>query len=174
MQLQPMDIAIACFLGRVPGATYASVANALGVSVSTAHKGADRLAQAGLLQAFERRVNRKALLEFIEHGVRYAFPTTIGERRRRGVPTAHAGPDLAAQIVADEPLVWPDDSSNVIGKTIEPLYNKAPALRGRCPDVYAMLADVDAVRVGRARERVLAMQALRQWLYGAEMAVAGA
>jgi DNA-binding Lrp family transcriptional regulator len=174
MQLQPIDIAIACFLGRMPGATYASVADALGVSVSTAHKGADRLVRSGLVQELGRRVNRRALLEFIEHGVRYAFPTVIGERRRRGVPTAHAGPDLAAQIVSDEPLVWPDDSSSVVGKTIEPLYEKAPALRDRCPDVYAMLADIDAVRVGRVRERQLGMQALRQRLYGAEMAAAGA
>lgn len=174
MYLQPVDIAIACFLGRVPGATYASVAEALGVSVSTAHKGSDRLIRSGLLRELGRSVNRRALLEFIEHGVRYAFPTEIGERRRRGVPTAHAGPDLAVQIVADEPLVWPDESSDVVGKTIEPLYDKAPALRNRCPDVYAMLADVDAVRVGRARERLLGMQALKKRLYGVAMVAVGA
>jgi DNA-binding Lrp family transcriptional regulator len=174
MQLQPTDIAIACFLGRMPGATYASIAGGLGVSVSTAHKGADRLIHSGLVQEFGRRVNRRALLEFIEHGVRFAFPAEIGEKRRRGVPTAHAGPDLAGQIVADEAFVWPDASSDVVGKTIEPLYDKAPTLRDRCPDVYAMLANVDAVRIGRSRERLLAMQALRQRLYGAEVVAAGA
>lgn len=174
MQLQPVDIAIACFLGKTPGATYASIADALGVSVSTAHKGADRLVRSGLLQDVGRRVNRNALLEFIEHGVRYAFPSEIGERRRRGVPTAHAGPDLAGQIVAEVPLVRPDEKSDVVGRTIEPLYDKAPALRNGCPDVYAMLADVDAVRVGRVRERLLAMQALKHRLYDVEMAAAGA
>ena len=73
---------------------------------------------------------------------------------------------MANEIVADEPLVWPDESGDAVGKAITPLVPKASALRHQWPTVYAMLADVDAIRVGRARERELGVAALKRHMYG--------
>ncbi len=165
MGLQSSDVAIACFLAAVPGATFERIADGLGMSLSTAHKGVRRLSEAGLVNA-RRRINRHAFLEFVEHGFGYVFPARVGERRQRGVPTAYAGPDLANEIIADEPLVWPDESGDAVGKAITPLVPKASALRHQWPAVYAMLADVDAIRVGRARERELGVAALKRHMYG--------
>ena len=45
-----------------------------------------------------------------------------------------------------------------------PLYRAAIHLPERCPSVYESLALVDALRVGRARERKLAAEALAEKL----------
>jgi hypothetical protein len=154
------DIAIAVFLAERPNATFDNIARTLSISLSTAHTGVARLRDSKLMLPHGRRVNRSALLEFIEHGLRYVFPATPG-RLVRGVPTAHSGPVLADTITADEQYVWPSSHGSVQGRAITPLIPKAAELAQRAPDTYAALSLVDAVRVGRARERRLALEALR-------------
>ena len=46
------------------------------------------------------------------------------------------------------------------GVSLEPLYKTAPAAALRDPGFYEMLALIDAIREGRARERKLAEKAL--------------
>ena len=126
-----------------------------------------RLEAAGLVRATadgtRRVVNRRALLEFLEHGVKYAFPGVLGPATR-GVPTAHAGPVLAAAVIAETPVVWPDASGTAEGPALRPLLPKAAALAGRTPRTYALLTAVDALRVGRVREQRLAGAYLREQL----------
>ncbi|HJS46565.1 MAG TPA: hypothetical protein VJ773_01125 [Gemmatimonadales bacterium] len=128
------------------------------MSPSVLHGAVRRLGLAGLLLPGTRQPNRSALLEFIEHGVRYAFPGTLGPVSR-GVPTAHAGPDLAGTVVG-EPVVWASAEGASVGAAVAPLHPRADRLPELAPDVYAALALVDALRVGRARERTLAREAL--------------
>lgn len=45
-----------------------------------------------------------------------------------------------------------------------PLYEGAPGLVSRSPALYELLALVDAVRVGRARERRIAIELLQEKL----------
>ena len=54
------------------------------------------------------RLNRSALLEFLLHGIRFAFPAEKGALTR-GVPTGYAAPPLQQFIAAgdDPPPVWP-------------------------------------------------------------------
>jgi hypothetical protein len=47
------------------------------------------------------------------------------------------------------------------GQSLVPLYPAAPRLAGRVPDLYDLLTLVDAIRVGRARERSRAAALLR-------------
>jgi hypothetical protein len=47
---------------------------------------------------------------------------------------------------------------------VTPLYAAAVRLPERCPSLYESLALVDALRVGQARERKLAVEALAQKL----------
>lgn len=160
--LRPQDVAVAAHLLQVPAATYSVLADNLGISSSTAHEAVRRLVSSGLVRVdgSARRVNRNAFLEFLEHGVRYVFPGSIGPRTR-GVPTAHSGPALALDIVLDEPVVWPDPSGKAIGASITPLVPKAAQLAGRFPETYEFLTAIDALRIGRARERSLAMNYIR-------------
>ena len=69
--------------------------------------------------------------------------------------------ELVDHIVAEDVLVWPSISGQSMGRAIAPLYPRAAELPHRCPSVYQSLALVDALRVGRARERKLALEAIR-------------
>jgi hypothetical protein len=106
------------------------------------------------------------LREFIEHGVRYAFPAQVG-KQTRGVPTAHSAPLLANQIDAVDAFVWPasEGAARINGLTVLPLYANAPMLAESSPETYNAVALVDVFRVGRTRERGLAALALERLMY---------
>jgi hypothetical protein len=156
------DIAIAIMLVQENDPIYEQIALELGISQSTAHAGVARLRRAGLLlPGRKKRVDRLALLEFLEHGLRYVFPAFPGATRL-GIPTAHSGPVLAALIDAgDESYVWPSREGTVRGFAIEPLLPSMDRIARDSPAMYAALSLVDALRVGSARERELASRELR-------------
>ena len=93
--------------------------------------------------------------------MKYAFPATRGGVTR-GVPTSYAATPLSRLIVAsaDLPPVWPHSEGSVRGVSLEPLYRSAPAAALRDPALYELLALIDAIRDGRARERKLAEEEL--------------
>ena len=81
----------------------------------------------------------------------------------RGMPTAHAAPPLRDQLAAsDAPApVWPDPEGTVRGEEFAPLYRSVPQAARADERLYELLALVDALRGGRARERELAVKELR-------------
>jgi len=160
--LRPVDLAVALRLTFEPGERYESLAQVLGVSLSTAHQSVGRLESAGLLSA-GRQANRGALFEFLAHGVRYAFFAQVGPETR-GVPTAHSAPPLDKEIVSDETYVWPSARGQARGTALAPLYASAERLPQTDPRLYRTLALVDAIRVGRSRERKLALEHLEALL----------
>ncbi len=168
MQLKALDLLVCLELASTPGArrTYADLGAAVGLSASEADKAVMRASRAGLLQPSAELdgkpyPNVHALFEFLEHGVRYAFFAVPG-RVTRGMATAHSAAPLNAllQSGADLPFVWPDPEGETRGQAIEPLYPSVPAAARRNASLYEMLALVDALRCGGARERKLALQEL--------------
>lgn len=162
--LRPSDVGVALSLVEYPGASYEQLHDVLGISRSNAHAAVRRLRQAGLVRQDERVVVRSNLLEFLVHGVRYAFPGFLGASAK-GVPTSHAGPVLSHDIVAEDAVVWPSTDGSVFGRSLPPLVPKATELPERSPSVYALMTLVDALRVGRIRERRLAAERLRARVY---------
>ncbi|WP_296619994.1 hypothetical protein [Marivirga sp.] len=116
---------------------------------------------AGLLFGEEKEVMRQGFLDFLTYGVRYAFPQQPGPIVR-GVPTAHSAEPLAGQINSDEPYVWPSAFGKVRGHGIAPLYPKAVDAALQDPQLHEVLSLIDALRVGRARERNLALEELKK------------
>jgi hypothetical protein len=165
--LHPVDIPVALHLATSPRASYATLADDLSLSVSTAHDSVSRLMFVGLarLIAKQRQVNRSALLELLRHGsLRYFFPA-IRDRNRRGIPTAHAAPAMRGYLDADiDPVVWPTSRGTVIGHAITPLLPRVADLPERCPAVYDLLTLVDAMRIGTARDREIAGKLLTERL----------
>jgi len=164
--LRPSDLAVVLSLSILrDGAkvTLSQLGKILGLSSSTTFEAVQRLQRAGLLRPGTREPNRHALRNFLEHGVRHAFPPALG-REVRGVPTAHAGPELSQQFDSVRPLVWPDPNRSVRGTALTPLFPQATNLPERAPAIYNALTLVDALRVGRARERSAAMAALGRML----------
>lgn len=161
--LKPQDIAVALRLAEIPEASYLALGADLSMSPSTAHGCVERLQLAGLLRPESRQVNRHFLIEFLEHGVKYMFPAKL-DVRARGVPTAYSGPALANEFSSNDVIVWPEITGSAFGESITPLYENAPQLTNSCPSVYELLTLVDAIRIGRVRERASAVEKLRERL----------
>ncbi len=165
-QLRAQDLAVAVRLAQQPEERYEQLADVLGLSLSATHRAVQRLRRAGLLLPDKRKVNRSALLEFLRHGARYVFPPIRGPVVR-GVPTAWSVPGLMEQLSSSSSsvsVVWPDPDGKVRGESIMPLYDGAAAAGRRDNRLYRVLALVDALRVGRARERRVASELLEKEL----------
>ncbi|MFM7244702.1 MAG: hypothetical protein ACKO40_11115, partial [Planctomycetaceae bacterium] len=162
MHLKPQDLAAAVKFALAGAQTYDQLAASLAISKSEAHAAVKRAKAAGLVFA-DRQPNRHGLLEFLIHGVRYAFPADRG-RQVRGMPTAHAAPPLSAHIHlgTEPPPVWPDPKGDVRGESFSPLYPGAPAAARADLKFYQCLSLIDAIRGGRARERNLAASMLTE------------
>ncbi|MBX8495090.1 hypothetical protein [Pseudomonas cichorii] len=138
----------------------------LGISKTEIASALKRCQQIGLLRIDPNtqlpRVNSKALLGFIEHGLRYVFPAKPAEIVR-GIPTGFSAPILQDKLMSGGELihVWPDAFGNRKGQSITPLFKTVPGAVKKDPRLYEYLALVDAIRVGNAREANLANEILR-------------
>ncbi len=79
----------------------------------------------------------------------------------RGMPTASAAEPLSHEMTHEEPIpVWPFEQGSKRGYSFLPLYKKAPLAALKDPELYQLLALVDALRDGGVRERELAKREL--------------
>ena len=167
MNLKPQDIVILLKLVVLNDRpwSFTSVAVELAMSPSEVHGGVQRAAASRLYDPNRKVPILRSLLEFLVHGVKYAFPPESG-RLTRGVPTGYAAPPLNRLIAQsdDPPPVWPFAEGNVRGFEFAPLYRSVPQAAVKDEALYELLALVDAVRDGKARERELAVQELTRRL----------
>ena len=167
MELKPQDLLVLLKVAAHPPQrwTYAGLGEALSLSASEAHASVKRAVACGLAVAPARgewSPLRPQLLEFLLHGVRYVLPATAGPVKR-GVPTAF-GTEPLANLLRAEPgdaPVWAHPEGGSRGPTLSPLYRSAPQAALSDPALHRLLALVDALRTGRARERRLAAELLQ-------------
>ena len=144
-----------------------SLAESTGISKSQVSLSLQRSYESGLarldLRTGEPNVNAKLLCEFIVYGIRYVFPTKLGEVTR-GIATAMAAPVLRQQVMTAGELVpvWPHALGNTKGQAVEPLASSVARAVRDDPLLYAMLALTDAIRIGLPREKNLATKLLAQ------------
>lgn len=156
------------------GSTYAELGEGLAMSASQVFRSAERAEAARLIYRLTGRPApgqtkeqikfwpiRANLKEFLIHGVKYAFPAHRGGLVR-GIPTAYAAPPLNQLIVesTEPPPVWSDPEGTVRGVEFSPLYRNVPAAARRDHKLYELLALVDTIRDGRARESEIAIREL--------------
>jgi hypothetical protein len=60
--------------------------------------------------------------------------------------------------------VWPDPEGEIQGLAVKPLYSSAPRAAKKNEKLYALLAAVDALRIGRAREREAAEKKIAEFI----------
>lgn len=169
--MKPQDIVVALKLAAAgPAKSFADLGASLGISASEAHAAVRRLAEAKLWDADLKRINRQALLGFLVHGAPYTFPVALKETTR-GLPTGWGAPVFRGTIVANEPPpVWPDPEGEIRGQAVKPLYPSVVLAAKQDPILYDLLALVDALRLGRARERKIAEHELETRLMEAHHA----
>jgi hypothetical protein len=164
MILKPQDIVVLLKLValREHPWSYASLANDLFMSTSEVHAGIKRAVAAHLMDTTAKHVLKQALEEFIIHGVKYAYPPDRGGLTR-GIPTGYAAAPLKAMISqpSEPPPVWPDPEGDTRGNEFSPLYKSVPKAARKDMKLYELLALIDAIRDGRAREREIAIRELK-------------
>lgn len=147
--------------------TFQQLSHELGMSVSEVHAAAKRCAESRLIihRQGGDRANLTNLFELVVHGVKYFFPPERGPITA-GIPTAHAAPPLKDLLVDEDlPPVWPHMEGKERGEALQPIYRSAPEAALKNPKLYELLALVDAIRAGGARERKLAENELKKrWL----------
>lgn len=140
--------------------TYAEIAEKSGNSPSQVHSSVSRLSASKLV--FEKKIHRPNFLEFLQHGLKFVFPPVFGPVTR-GVATAHSFPSVKKRLRNSEELVWKHPEGLVRGSSLEPVHVSALAA-SEDTKVHEILAMADILRVGRARERKLAISRLEELL----------
>lgn len=145
--------------------TYQRLSNAVGLSLSQVHRSLSRAESSHLFDKSRRKIHAPELLEFLSHGLRYAFPA-IPAQIQRGVPTCWQAPGLEGlmEMSKKEPFVWPAPNGTHRGQAIEPLHKSAITAVTDDDEFYRLLAIADILRVGSARERKVATEELRKAL----------
>jgi len=162
--LRPQDIVVVLAVHHLATVrwTYALLADRLGIPDSHAHAAVQRAIRSHFVEADSRRVRTRNLLEFLQHGIRYAFPVEPGPVAR-GVPTGSSAPPLNALMQGNPAgdLVWAHLDGTATGQSLAPLHANVPNIAMRSPPLHECLALVDSLRIGGVRERQLATRELR-------------
>jgi hypothetical protein len=162
--LKAQDILVCLYLAVTDGQgqTYAQIAEALKISVGTAHSAALRARAAKLLDESNEPVAAN-LLELLAHGVRYVFYPERGSIIR-GVQTGAAAPGISEHLVstAENSPVWPTSAGRARGYALTPLYPTVPDVAVANPTLHAAFAAVDLLRIGTARERMVAVEFIEE------------
>ena len=162
--LRPQDIVVLLkiiVLGQETPWSQLTLANDLFMSQSEISQSIARSKYSGLLNVLGKSVNYLSFMEFLQYGIRYIFPQRPGPLVR-GVPTAHSAEPLKSLINSEEDYVWPSSKGTNRGHSILPLYPSVIDAVKIDNNLYEMLAMVDTLRVGKSREKEIAVQELKR------------
>jgi len=123
-----------------------------------------RLKNAGLYDS--GKVLKNALREFVVHGLSIAFPAEWEETFVLGHGTALSGPIIRQRfaIGTKAEVVWRSPHGVIRGTSLVPLHPELPRIAPLHPGLHHLVSLADAMRAGRARERAIAGEMLREAL----------
>lgn len=167
--MRPQDVVVLLKLSTLKSEKWRvqDMASGLQISASEVSESLQRSKQARLVSDNKRTIYTSSFLEFLVYGLKYVFPVTPGAVVR-GIPTAHSALPLNQTIVASstDNYVWSSSKGTMRGQSIVPLYKTVPKIAIEDQALYELLALVDAIRVGKAREVKLAVDELKKRLKG--------
>ena len=140
------------------------LAEELGMSASSVSESLERSKKAQLVDRNKKHVNTLALQEFMVHGLAYVFPAETG-RVIRGVPTYVSASPIKEQVTnTTDQYVWRYVKGEARGQMIEPLYPSVPEAALRDEELYRLLVIADTLRMGRSREKEIAIAELNKYI----------
>lgn len=164
--LKPQDILTILKLIRLPSQkpSYQFLASELCMSKSEIHAAVKRLHASKLLHQ-DWRINTTFLAKVLET-MPFFFYAKVG-KVDYGFPTAwHYGlTDDIRTSLNELPHIWANPHGTVRGHSLEPLTKKAPEAAQKDASLYQLLAWIDCLRVGKVRERELALEKIQQILH---------
>lgn len=162
-QLKAKDIVVlmGTLFQKGGAASLTELSEFLHMSHSEVHQSLKRAQIANLYDPLTKKAKRAAFEEFLIHGLPYVFPARPGPVVI-GVETAHSAEPLSSHITSHEEdvYVWPHKLGGSQGRSITPLAAAVPYIALDSPTMHEALALVDALRVGRSREREYAKSEL--------------
>lgn len=112
-------------------------------------------------------VNKKALFDLIKYAVPYFFPVKQSGLNF-GLATGFSAPILAKELTSGgtNPYVWASEYGTIYGQSIEPLYKTVPFASINDQFVYDSFSLIDAYRMGKAREKDIALRLIEEIIMG--------
>ena len=170
--LKPQDVLVACKLFALGEAewTMRRLAGSLSISLSETHAAVERGRAAGVLGTPRGKLNvgRKKFFELATVAVPQVYYAIRGSVEL-GVPAAMQAEPLKGVFLRDGrpiPLVWPSERGTMKGESLLPLYPTVTRAVEHDPDLHRLLALIDVVRVGDAKDRKLATDLLERMIMG--------
>lgn len=160
--MKPQDVVVLLKIIAINDDNWQQIplSNSLRMSQSEVSQSVARSRYAGLLDNSGKKVMRQTLYDFLLYGLAVVFPVRPGAFVR-GLPTAHSAEPLKEELEGSEDYVWPYAKGIVRGHGIKPLYKTVPEASQIDTQLHALLALADALRVGKARERKIAVRELK-------------
>jgi DNA-binding Lrp family transcriptional regulator len=162
--MKSLDVVVLCKIFILQSAgqsnwTYSQLAEETCLSVGEVHASVKRLKKSRLFDEFTKSVIPAALVEFLIHGLKYAFPAEIGASAR-GIATSHSAPVFRDDVLQSDTdlFVWAYSNGKQKGLSVNPLSKNAPMAAQRDQKLYDFLALIDAVRIGKSREKDIAIR----------------
>jgi predicted transcriptional regulator len=161
--IRPQDIVILLKISAKGNLNWQmkDLASELGISAGEVSESLNRSTIAGFIASDKRKLMKSALLEFLKHGLKYVYPQKPGALFR-GMPTAHSYSPLNEMIKSEEAYVWQWADGTVRGQSIAPLHPSVPKACSIDNKLHELLALIDSIRVGKAREQNLAIVELEK------------
>jgi len=142
-----------------PNLAQAELAKQIGSNPSQVTRAIQALLKANLIYPMEGKLVANFYgWEKILLAIEYLFPVSVGGIVV-GMPTSYGAPPISNEInPGSDPIpVWPCAKGGVRGLCVEPLYSDMPKALIEYPDedFYTLLVLIDALRIGRSREKEL-------------------
>lgn len=161
--MRPHDIAVLLKIAAKGNENWLmkDLAQELKISASEISESINRSVIGGLLSSDKKTLNKLALLEFLKSGLRYVYPQQPSAITR-GLSTAVSASPLVSEFMSNDSFVWPYAKGNDRGQAIEPLHQNIPEACLNDDKFYELMALTDAMRIGKARERNMAYEMLKE------------
>ena len=160
--MRPLDIVILLKIVCLGDTAwqYRDLSAKLYISISEVSESLSRSHTAGLIDESKKKLRLTSLMEFIEFGFSYVFPVIPGQIVT-GIPTAHSHPFYKNQFSGSVDYIWKYEEGPIRGLSIEPLHKGVPQAALEDEKLYLLLSSVDILRVGRSREKKMALEHLK-------------
>lgn len=166
MKSQDILVLLRSFLWRRRSWIISDMAHSLGLSTSEVHASIKMLSSVSLMDNVTRKPNRTEMKKFILNSYRYLFPVEYGQIAT-GLPIGVDGPILSHDFPkSQEIVVWPCLDGGSRGLVLKPIHHKIPSIAQKDAEWYALISLLDTLRIGKTRERSLAMDFLNDFFDG--------
>ena len=113
------------------------------------------------------KVNQKALFNLIKYSIPHLYPPKL-LGFDIGIPTGFSGPALSEEVTSagNTKIIWSSEHGDAYGQVLDPIYKTVAYAAYQDEFVYKCFTLIDAYRLGKAREKDIAISLLEKTILG--------